>query len=204
MLFRTLTATACVGAVLVLAACSGSPGAAGSAAPTPSDGAASTTAAPGPEQSTAASPSPSSAATLSADACLTGRYALVRFVAVGGGSTYGTGQGGDVTVTFGDGRYTLAGAGKKPVVVVLGGQTGDLTVAGEARGTYLLKGAAATFTAGSATGGGTLEDGNGDRRKITMKQVDSVIGLAGAGTVACTSQAMTITLSAVRLELGRV
>lgn len=122
-----------------------------------------------------------------------------------GGSTYGTGQGGDVSITFGDGRYTLEGAGKKPMVVTVGGQSGNLTVYGESTGTYALKGAVATFTSRSEKGGGTLGNGSGGaRQKLTMKQVDSVIGLGGEGQVACTAQAMTITLNAIRLELGRV
>ncbi|MGI3779531.1 MAG: hypothetical protein ACRYG2_02030 [Janthinobacterium lividum] len=168
-----------------------------SASTAASAGAPSTTAAP-------SSPASPSLATLPAKQCLTGRYALVRFVAVGGSSTYGTGQGGDVTLTFGGGRYTLAGAGRKPVVVTLAGQSGDLTVDGESNGRYTLAGGTATFLPGSATGGGTLTDGSGgDRTKVTMKQVDSVIGLDGDGQVACTDQAMTLTLAAIRLELAR-
>ncbi len=201
MLRRSAGAAVALAAVLGLAACSGGPGASGPPTPT---GEAPTTSAPSGGESASAGPSPSALATLSPDRCLSGRYALLRFVAVGG-STYGTGQGGDVVVAFDDGRYTLTGGGAKPLVVTLAGQTGNLTVDGESRGTYERRGAAATFTATSATGSGTLGDGaGGATQKVTMKQVDSVIGLAGPGQVACTAQAMTITLKAVRLELARV
>ena len=36
-----------------------------------------------------------------------------------------------------------------------------------------------------------------------MEQVDNVLGLAGEGQIACTAQAMTLTLAAVRLERAR-
>lgn len=36
-----------------------------------------------------------------------------------------------------------------------------------------------------------------------MDQVTSVVGLEGEGQVACTAQAMTVTLATVRLELAR-
>lgn len=191
-----------LGATLGLAACSGGSSPDGGAVPAPSStdasSAASATAGPDP-----ASPSPSALPTLPAQQCLTGRYALLRFVAVGG-ETYGTGEGGDVTVVFGDGRYTLRGAGATPMVVTVGGQAGNLTVDGASTGTYRLTSGTATFAGSSATGGGRLSSPGGDTQKLTMKQVNSVIGLAGDGQVACTDQAMTITLNAIRLELGRV
>jgi hypothetical protein len=203
-LARTLGAAVALGAALGLSACSGSgSGGGGGSVATPAPAGSSTSASPAASPGEIPSPSPSPIATLPAARCLSGRYALVRFVAVGA-QTYGTGQGGDVSVTFTDGRYTLKGAGRKPVVVTVGGQTGNLTVDGEAKGGYRLKGATATFTDGSATGSGTLDNGSGgDAQKLSMKQVNSVIGLSGDGQVACTAQAMTITLNAIRLELAR-
>lgn len=206
------TVGASLAAALALTACSADPGPAASAPAATSSAtqpsatqptAAQTPPAGDPPTSGAASASPSPVATLAPGRCLTGRYALVRFVAVGG-STYGTGQGGDVTATFDDGRYVLRGAGRRPMSVTVGGQTGNLTVDGEAKGTWTRKGAVASFTPTSDTGGGTLDDGRGGKAaKLTMQQVDGVIGLAGDGQVACTAQAMTITLAAIRLELAR-
>ena len=40
--------------------------------------------------------------------CLNGRYRLVRFVGVGDKGTFGTGEGGDVTVTFDKGPTCCA------------------------------------------------------------------------------------------------
>lgn len=88
------------GALVVLAGCSGSPDAAPDASPST---------VPTPTASSA-SASPS-LATLPAAECLTGTWRLVRFVGASD-QTYGTGQGGDVSVRFADGGYTLQGAGQ--------------------------------------------------------------------------------------------
>lgn len=142
-------------------------------------------------------------ATLPAARCLTGSYSLVRFVALGGASTYGTGEGGDVTVSFEDGRYTLRGSGKKPVVLTLAGQRAGLTVNGTVRGRYRVDGAAATFTTTSTKGASVLTLGSRQQR-VSIGDVANVIGLQGTGQVACTAQAMTITRQQLRLEFGRV
>ena len=142
-------------------------------------------------------------ATLPAAQCLTGTYTLVRFVALGGTDTYGTGQGGDVTVSFADGRYTLRGAGRKPVVLTLAGQQAELSVDGTVKGRFSLAGSAATFSTTSTKGSGRLVLGP-RRQRLSIGDVAKVIGLKGHGQVACTQQAMTITLPRVRLEFGRV
>lgn len=186
--------------VATVAGCSGEPEAAATS-PAPAPAGPASDAAP---TASAAPASPGPVATLATEACLSGRYRLVRFVAAGASSTYGTGQGGDVTVAFDDGRYTLTGAGREPVVVTLGGQTGELVVDGSSTGTYARQDSVATFTPRSATGGGTLRAGSGGpAQQLTMAQVDNVLGLTGDGRVACTAQAMTLTLAAVRLELAR-
>ncbi len=199
---RTLLALAALGVTLGLAGCTGSP-AAPTPSPSPADGGSVSAAAPSSgtasaEPSAGASPS---LATLPASECLRGTWRLVRFVAASS-ETYGTGQGGDVTVRFTDDGYTLAGSGKKPVEVTLAGRTADLTVDGRATGSYALDGSKATFTDGPASGSATVRLGEQSQR-LTMDQVTSVIGLKGEGQVACTAEAMTITLAAVRLELAR-
>lgn len=177
-------------ALVVLAGCSGSPDAAPSASPS---------AVPTPAASSAAA-SPS-LATLPAAECLTGTWRLVRFVGASD-QTYGTGQGGDVTVRFADGGYVLEGAGEEPLTITLGGRSGELTVDGRAEGTFALDGETATFTQRSASGSAELEAGT-DRQRLGMDQVTRVVGLTGDGQIACTSDAMTVTLADVRLELGR-
>lgn len=181
---------ATVGAVLGLAGCSGGSAPTGAASPGPEPTAGPTTSVASPV-----------IATQPAKQCLSGTWTLIRFVGASD-QTYGTGEGGDVTVGFTDDGYSLRGAGAKPVTVTLAGQAADLKIDGRATGTYALDGSKATFAQQSATGGAILEAG-GQQRRLTMDQVTGVVGLKGAGQVACTGQAMTITLAKVRLELAR-
>lgn len=207
MLSRRALAGTAVVALLVASGCSGDSSSGPS--PAPGDPATSASATPATSPSADGSASPS-VATLPAAQCLTGRYALVRFVALGGSDTYGTGQGGDIVVSFTGRDYTLSGAGREPVIVTLAGQNAELTVDGTARGTYAVDGSSAssastgkaTFTTSGADGTATLEAG-GQKRTLEMSQIASVVGLDGPADVACTEQAMTLTLKTVRLELGR-
>src|SRR4029453_16016576 len=54
-------------------------------------------------------PGSSGSAAAPVSQCLTGRNRLIRFVGVGERGTYGTGEGGDVTVTFNGDSYVLNG-----------------------------------------------------------------------------------------------
>jgi hypothetical protein len=137
-----------------------------------------------------------------ASSCLTGRYRLARFVGVGGNATFGTGEGGDVTVTFGPRTYELQGAGKKPVTVTLAGQQASLLVAGTISGDYRTDGEKADFTVRRATGTGTLTAG-GQTRTLTMDDVANVLGLTGSGTLACSPGLLVVTLDNVRLEFEK-
>jgi len=127
--------------LLALAGCSGESAATGPSTPTspPSEAAA-------PDGS---SPSASTSSPMLSD-CLNGRYRLVRFVGVGEKGTYGTGQGGDVTVTFDNGSYRLRGAGKDPIKLTLAGQNAGLLVDGTIGGSYQLHGDRASFTVARA------------------------------------------------------
>jgi hypothetical protein len=170
--------------------------------PAASDTGPQTTATPG-----GATPASSSAGTTPgsvtpASSCLTGRYRLARFVAVGGNATYGTGEGGDVIVTFGPGTYELKGAGKKPVTVTLAGQQASLLVAGTIRGDYHSDGDKADFTIRHATGTGTLTAGR-QTRTLTMHDLANVLGLTGSGTLACSPGLLVVTMDNVRLEFEK-
>ncbi|SEQ32995.1 hypothetical protein [Microlunatus flavus] len=161
------------------------------------------TPAPLPSTPTPASPSATASAlqTLPADRCLTGTWSLVRFVGAGD-QTYGTGEGGDVTVHFGKGGYVVAGAGKQPITVTLAGRSAALTIDGSADGTFAARDTRANFVQRGADGTARLEAG-GETQELRMGQVTGVVGLRGEGRVACTADAMTITLQSVRLELAR-
>jgi hypothetical protein len=169
----------------------------------PTDTAPATAPATGsPESDTAPPTTPPTGATMPATDCLVGPYRLLRFVQLGGKQAYGTGQGGDVDVTFTGKSYLLRGSGTDPIVLTLAGQTADLTIDGTAKGTFDLEGDRATFTLGDAKGSATLKTGS-ERQRLTMDEVAAAVAPDGSAQVACTTVAMTLTFSDLRLELGR-
>ena len=155
-----------------------------------------------PESGTAPPTPPSTVGTMPATECLTGRYRLVRFVQLGSTQTYGTGQGGDVDVTFTGKDYALRGGGTDPITLTLAGQTAELTIDGTVKGTFDLNGDRATFTLGASQGSAVLK-GGGQQQRLTMDQVATVLAPDGSAQVACTTVAMTLTFSDLRLQLGR-
>ena len=193
--------------MVLLAGCSGGGGAGTTPAPTPAAPSASA-ASPSvattstPAESASASPSDGAATLVPGANCLTGTWRLVRFIGLGQSSTYGTGQGGDVTVAFDNGRYTMVGKGQEPITVVLAGQTATLTVDGTVSGTYQPDGAEMGFTIAEATGQGTLESGN-QKQTLPMSSISQVIAPRGKATLACPDQVLLIALPTVRLELER-
>jgi hypothetical protein len=183
-----------VAALLAVAGCSSSPSAGSTPSPTqPTSSAPATTPMP------AATPSPAAPDA----ACLNGRYQLVRFVGLGTRRSYGTGEGGDVTITFDDGSYLLYGAGKDPIKVTLVGQTVDLLVNGTLSGNHRVAGDQATFTAGESTGSATLSIGP-LKESMTMAQVGSVLASNGEVGLACGNDALILTLQDLRLEFSKV
>jgi hypothetical protein len=135
--------------------------------------------------------------------CLNGRYRLVRFVGVGEKGTYGTGQGGDVTVTFDNGTYLLRGAGKDPIKLTLAGQAAGLLVNGSVGGDYQLQGDKASFTVGKSTGSATLQVGPA-KKSLAISEVANVLAPDGEASLSCANDALIVTLQDVRLELGKV
>jgi hypothetical protein len=179
--------------LLALAGCSGE-SAAGPSTPT----------APPSQLTSPDASSPNSAASASAvSKCLSGRYRLVRFVGVGEKGTYGTGQGGDVTVTFDDGTYQLRGAGKNPIKLTLAGKSAGLLVNGTVGGDYQLHGDRASFTVGESTGSATLQVGP-VKKSLPISQVANVLAPDGEAGLACANGALIVTLQDVRLELGKI
>jgi len=150
-----------------------------------------------------ASPSPSSSAAAPASECLDGRYRLIRFVGVGERGTYGTGEGGDVTVTFNDGSYVLRGAGDDPINVTLAGQRAGLLVDGRISGGYQAQGDRASFTVGESSGSASLSVGN-EKESVSMSHVSSVLAPKGEAGLGCADKALIVTLQDIRLELGKI
>ncbi len=184
-----------VAATLLLASASCS-GAAASGPSTPTS--------PPPQAASPNAPSPgASPPASSVQKCLSGRYRLVRFVGVGEKGTYGTGQGGDVTVTFDNGTYLLRGAGKDPIKLTLAGQTAGLLVNGSVGGDYQLQGDRASFTVGKSTGSATLQVGP-VKKSLPISEVANVLAPDGEAGLSCANDALIVTLQDVRLELGKV
>jgi hypothetical protein len=183
-------------AVLVLAGCSD-----GSAASGPASTPASAPPASAAPDISSPSSSPSSA--VPAGQCPRGGYRLVRFVGVGDKRTFGTGEGGDVTVSFNNGSYLLHGGGKEPIKLTLAGQSADLLVDGTISGDLHVAGDEATYTVGESTGSATLSIG-WLQESVTMEQVSSVLAADGEAGLACADDALIVTLQDVRLELGKI
>jgi hypothetical protein len=190
---RRLFLVAVAAPMFAVAGCSGSPSTGESPSPTQ------------PEPVAAASSStptdtPQSATPVTN--CLKGRYRLVRFVGVGDKGTFGTGEGGDVTVTFDSDSYLLRGAGKDPIQVTLAGQTADLLVDGTISGDYRVAGDKAIFTVGESSGSATLTAGS-SKESVSIAEVGNVLAPDGEAGLACTNDALIVTLQDVRLELGK-
>jgi hypothetical protein len=183
-------------AASLLLASGGCSGAAASGPSTP-------TSAP-PQAASPDAPNPSASAPASSvQECLNGRYRLVRFVGAGEKGTYGTGQGGDVTVTFDNGTYLLRGAGKDPIKLTLAGKTAGLLVNGSVGGDYQLQGDRASFTVGKSTGSATLQVGP-VKKSLPISEVANVLAPDGEAGLSCANDALIVTLQDVRLELGKV
>ena len=182
-----------VALMLAVAGCSSSPSASDTPSPTQPTAAA-TTSDPTPAARSSATPDAS---------CLDGRhYQLVRF-GVGARGTYGTGEGGDVTITFDNGSYLMRGAGKDPIKLTLAGETADLLVDGTLSGDHQVAGNKATFTVEESTGSATLSRGS-SKESVPMEQVGSVLAPSGEAGLACANDALIVTLQDVRLEFGKV
>ena len=179
--------------ILVVAGCSSSPSA--SDTPSPMQPTAATTT----SNPTLAAPS---SATPDAN-CLDGPYELIRFVGVGAKGTYGTGEGGDVTITFDNGSYVMRGAGKDPIKLTLAGQTADLLVDGTLSGDYRVAGNKATFTVRESTGSAMLSTGS-SKESLPIDQIGNVLAPNGEAGLGCGKDALIVTLQDVRLEFGKV
>ena len=137
--------------MLAVAGCSSSPSAGDT--PSPMEPTSSATS----EQSNAAAPSSATPDANCLDWALSSWFGSSASVKRG---PIGTGEGGDVTVTFDNGSYVLRGAGKDPIKLTLAGQTADLLVDGTISGDYRVEGNKATFTVGESTGSATLSIGS--------------------------------------------
>jgi hypothetical protein len=180
--------------LLALAGCSDDSAASAPSTPSSAPPAAAAPNNPSPSASTPATP---------VSQCLNGTYRLIRFVGVGEQGSYGTGQGGDVTVTFNNGSYVLRGEGREPIKLALAGQSAGLLVSGTISGDYRLDGDRASFTVGQSSGFATLQIGR-VKKSVPLAEAANVLAPDGEATLACASNALIVTLQDLRLELGKV
>jgi len=135
--------------------------------------------------------------------CLSGRYRLVRFAGVGERGGYGTGEGGDVTVTFNEGSYLLSGEGEEPITLSLPGPTAGLLVDGTISGDYQVQGDRSTFTVSGSSGTATLTFGR-LKKSLPMSQFGDVLASDAAAGVVCANNELTVTLQYIRLEFSKL
>src|SRR4030095_372873 len=109
---------------------------------------------------------------------------LVRFTSRGGGFNYGTGRGGDVTMTFDKGGYTLVGNGKKPIRVKRAGESADLRIDGTVKGSQAPDGKVMALTIDDATGVATWESG-GHRQTLPVASIADMVAPSGKAALAC-------------------
>ena len=191
---KRLVVAALATVLLALAGCSDDSAASAPSTPSSAPPAAAAPNNPSPSASTPATP---------VSQCLNGTYRLIRFVGVGEQGSYGTGQGGDVTVTFNNGSYVLRGEGREPIKLALAGQTAGLLVSGTISGDYRLDGDRASFTVGQSSGFATLQIGR-VKKSVPLAEAANVLAPDGEATLACASNALIVTLQDLRLELGKV
>jgi hypothetical protein len=127
----------------------------------------------------------------------------MRFVGVGERGTYGTGEGGDVTVTFKNGSYLLRGAGKDPINLTLAGLHGGMLVDGTIGGGYQLEGNRARFTVADSSGSATFNVG-WVKQSVPMSKFGNVLAPSADADLWCANGALILTLRDIRLELGKI
>ena len=73
---------------------------------------------------------------------------------------------------------------------------------GTISGDYRVAGDKATFTVGESTGSATLTAGS-SKESVSIAEVGNVLAPDGEAGLACTNDALIVTLQDVRLELGK-
>jgi hypothetical protein len=179
------------GLLIGLAACSAP--SAPEPAPTPTDATE-----PAATPSDVPSPSPT------APGCPDGSFAVSAIEGRGSASTLGKGSGGNVTMSFIGGTFTLASDGSDPIKLEVGPGTTDLRFAGQIVGSYAGDPAALTMTVSGASGTASVK-GFGFNREVPMQQVADQLAPAGSTAVAsCDGDHARLELPAIVLDLTRV
>ncbi|HEX7134093.1 MAG TPA: DUF3060 domain-containing protein [Iamia sp.] len=136
--------------------------------------------------------------------CLDGDFTVGTFRTEGAPGLDGplVGEGGDLTVTFADATWTLAGDG-----TVASGTAGDidvtLTVDGEATGSIApgTDEGAVAFTVASGSGSADVAVGGATVATLTVEELARTLVPDGEADVACTADEVTVTADAIELVL---
>lgn len=180
----------------LLVGCSG-PSAASSAPPPPAVTASGT-----PVDASPTAPGPGASPTTSEAVCPSGDYTMKSFSVTGVNGALGKGTGGDAAVEFDNGRYAIDFDDDNPIALTTRGDTGQLVVDGEIKGTYTGSGDSITFKLGTATGRATIK-GEGKSRAVKLDQFAKLIGLNGKASASCSGDNLTIKVSQGTFELVR-
>ncbi len=151
-----------------------------------------------------ATPTPTPTPSPTAPTCPNGNYRITDLKGQGAASRLGTGVGGDVTMTFTNGAFTLQSDGKTPIKVQIGPANANLTIAGDITGTYTrVDDSTIRMTVNDANGTAAIR-GAFINRKLTMRQLaDQIVPLDSRAAVACTGDQATLTLPNLALTLAR-
>lgn len=112
-------------------------------------------------------------------------------------------MGGDVTLTFTDGTFTLHSDGQDPIKMKIGPANADLTVVGDITGLYSGDASKLKMSVKDAAGTAKIKGGFVNRQ-LTMRQLaDQIVPLNTTGSATCTADGATITLPNVAFTLAR-
>lgn len=181
-------------ALLLIAACTGSPASTAPATPDPAISATTS------EQVASASPTSPASSSEAVPACPSGDYKVTSFVVTGTKGVEGRGSGGAIGIEFDNGRYAIDFDSDHPITVTTEDDSGQLIVDGSVEGTYTGSSDALTFEVTTSSGKATTKAG-GKTSSITMTQLASALGLNGKGEATCSGSTATLTAGLLTLQL---
>ncbi|MBA8792627.1 hypothetical protein FHX74_000221 [Friedmanniella endophytica] len=152
---------------------------------------------PSPVPAPASSATSAAASPTASDRCPDGRYTITRLEGQGSASALGTGTGGDLTLAFTDGRWTLDSDGASAMKLDVGPGTVDLTFDGTITGDYSGSPDDLTMTVTDATGSARLKGFGVDRTSSARQIADRIVPTGTTGSATCTATGATITLPTV-------
>ena len=134
--------------------------------------------------------------------CLDGGYLITEFSGLGANSQQASGRGGNIGITFRDGKYQLRSDGKQAMTLTTQGEEAELFVNGAASGSYAGSDGAVTLTALDSIGTARLRRGS-EQQTLGMELVARVLVPEGEATATCRGDALTLQSRQTTLHLQR-